>query len=79
MQKLRPDLAIGANLQRIRMENKMTQSVVALKLQLSGLDISDESYRKIEENKRCIRISELVALKLLFKVDFNDFFKGLIP
>lgn len=79
MQKLRPDLDIGKNIQEIRYAKKMTQDEVVAKLQSHGIDISKSSYAKIETNRMNIRISELVALKLLFKVDFNDFFKGLIP
>lgn len=48
------------------------------KLQLMGLNISKSTYAKLETNRMNIKVSELVALKKIFDVSFEDFFKGLI-
>lgn len=77
MQKLRPDLDIGYNIQRLRYQAEMTQGQVVDKLNLMDLKISKSSYAKIETNRQNLRISELVALKLIFNVDYKDFFVGL--
>ena len=77
MQKLRPDMDIGHNIQTLRKAAQLTQDQVVAKMQLMGLEISKSTYAKIETNRMNIRISELAALKNIFGVEFNDFFVGL--
>ncbi len=77
MQKIRPDLDIGHNIQQLRKNVSMTQDQVVAKLQLMGLNISKSTYAKLETNRMNIRVSELVALREIFRVEFNDFFSGL--
>lgn len=77
MQKIRPDLDIGHNIQRLRRSVSMTQDQVVAKLQLMGLNISKSTYAKLETNRMNIRVSELVALREIFHAEFNDFFTGL--
>ena len=77
MQKLRPDMDIGHNIQRLRKNAGLTQDQTVAKLQLMGLEISKSTYAKIETNRMNIRVSELVALSQIFNAQFNDFFEGL--
>jgi len=77
VQKIRPDMDIGHNIQRLRKDASMTQDQVVAKLQLMGLSISKSTYAKLETNRMNIRVSELVALREIFNVEFNDFFSGL--
>ncbi len=77
MQKIRPDMDIGHNIQRLRRGASMTQDQVVAKLQLMGLNISKSTYAKLETNRMNIRVSELVALREIFHAEFNDFFAGL--
>ena len=77
MQKIRPDMDIGQNIQRKRKESKMTQDQVVAKLNLMGLELSKSTYAKIETNRMNIKVSELVALSKIFKVDISEFFKEL--
>lgn len=77
MQKLRPDMDIGHNIQKLRKAAGLTQDQVVAKMQLMGLEISKSTYAKIETNRMNIRISELVAVKEMFGVEFNDFFVDL--
>ena len=77
MQKLRPDMDIGHNIQRLRKKTGLTQDQTVAKLQLMGLEVSKSSYAKIETNRMNIRISELVALKEIFGAQMNDFFEEL--
>jgi len=77
MQKIRPDMDIGHNIQRLRRGASMTQDQVVAKLQLMGLNISKSTYAKLETNRMNIRVSELVALREIFHAEFNDFFTGL--
>ncbi|EGR8622840.1 TPA: helix-turn-helix transcriptional regulator, partial [Listeria monocytogenes] len=62
MQKIRPDMDIGKNIQRLRNNSKMTQDQVVAKMNIMGLNISKSTYAKLETNRMNIRVSELVAL-----------------
>ncbi|EAG4995528.1 XRE family transcriptional regulator, partial [Listeria monocytogenes] len=64
MQKIRPDMDIGKNIQRLRNNSKMTQDQVVAKMNIMGLNISKSTYAKLETNRMNIRVSELVALKI---------------
>jgi len=77
MQKLRPDIDIGQNIQYLRKQSAMTQSQVIAKMNLMGLNISPSTYAKIETNRMNIRVSELMALKTIFNAEYSDFFEGL--
>lgn len=77
MQKIRPDLDIGKNIQQLRNDCKMTQDQVVAKLNIMGLNISKSTYAKIETNRMNIRVSELVVLKTIFNTGFDNFFDGL--
>ncbi|MBC1606029.1 helix-turn-helix transcriptional regulator [Listeria rocourtiae] len=78
MQKIRPDMDIGKNIQRLRNNSKMTQDQVVAKMNVMGLNISKSTYAKLETNRMNIRVSELVALKIIFNAEFNDFFEDLV-
>lgn len=78
MQKIRPDMDIGNNIQRLRNNAELTQDQVVARLNLMGIEISKSTYAKLETNRMNIKVSELVALKQLFEADISDFFEGLI-
>ena len=77
MQKLRPDLDIGQNISALRRAAKLTQDQTIARMQLAGLEISKSTYAKIETNRMNIKVSELVALKQIFNVDYNAFLENL--
>lgn len=76
MQKIRPDMDIGKNIQMLRLQKKMTQEQVVAKLNLMGISISKSTYAKLETNRMNIKVSELVALSKIFENDINSFFSG---
>lgn len=78
MQKLRPDMDIGQNIRRLRKKSKMTQDQVIAQMQLMGIEISKSTYAKIETNRMNIKISELMALKIIFNVEISEFFDNLL-
>ena len=78
MQKIRPDLDLGNAIQKLRRKNKMTQDAVLTKLQLMNIPISKSTYAKIETNRMNIKVSALIALKIIFNSSFDDFFNDLI-
>ena len=79
MDKLLQDVPIGKNIQRIRLERKMSQADVVLKLQLMGSNLSTNHYCHIEQGRNNIKVSDLIRLQQIFEVDFSEFFKDLIP
>ena len=78
MQKIRLGMDIGKNIQRLSNDPKMTQDQVVAKMNVMGLNISKSTYAKLETNRMNIRESELIALKIIFNAEFNDFFEDLI-
>ena len=79
MAKILQDISIGANLKRIRKSRNMTQNDVCAKLTLMGRPMCQSNYAKIETGTGNIFISDLIALKRIFRVEFSDFFEGLEP
>lgn len=77
MQKLRPDMDIGQNIQKLRKSIGMTQDQVIAQMQLMGIEISKSTYAKIETNRMNIKISELIALKIIFNAEIAQFFENL--
>lgn len=77
MQKIRVDMDIGKNIQTLRYSRGYTQEQVLAKLNLMGITTSKSSYAKMETNRMNIKISELVALKIIFEAEYSDFFIGL--
>lgn len=69
---------IGHNISALRRAAGLTQDQTIAKLQIMGIEISKSTYAKIETNRMNIKVSELVALKRIFNVDFNAFFADLM-
>ena len=86
MQKIRPDLDIGGNIQQMRYQNKLTQDQVIARLNLMGIPISKSTYAKLETNRMNIKVSELLALSRFCtamsgnfsKISYDPFFHFLI-
>ncbi len=73
--KIKQDIAIGNNLQRLRKNNHLSQEQLAAKLQLVDISISREIISQMELGKYSIRVSVLYALKEIYKCNFDDFFQ----
>ena len=78
MQKIRPDMDIGTNIQTLRYQSNLTQEQVIAKLELMGTPMSKSTYAKLETNRMNIKVSELVALSKIFNADISAFFDGLL-
>ena len=75
---LKQDISIGKNLKQIRKRNGLTQEQVAAQLEVRGLPISTDILAKMEQGKYSIRISVLLALKQIYRVEsFDEFFKDI--
>ena len=76
--KLKQDtLGIGHNLKRLREGMGLSQSQFTRLLQLNGVSISCDVYKKMEQNRYNIRIYELMVMKQLFDVNYDEFFRDL--
>lgn len=78
MQKIRPDMDIGQNIERLRNNAGLTQEQTVAQIQLMNLEISKSTYAKLETNRMNIKVSELVALCKIFDADISEFFEGLL-
>ena len=77
MEKLLINKRFSENLIRIRKKKGLTQEQTVAKLQLLGSPISRSTYSLIELGRGNIFISDLVGLKQIFEVDFEEFFDGI--
>ena len=62
-QKIKQDIAIGANIRRIRKEKKIKQVELVRLLQLEGVEMSRETLVKIERGTQHIRASQLQGIR----------------
>lgn len=75
MQWILQDIPLGRNIQTVRMDKDMTQKEVIEQLELIGGKMSRSTLANIEAGHRNIKASDLKALKLLFNVEYEVFFK----
>ena len=75
MQWVITDIPLGRNIQNIRMAKQMSQKDVTTKLQLMGSIMSRSTLANIETGRRNIKASDIKALKIIFDVDYEEFFK----
>ena len=69
------DISIGKNLRKLRIQAGLSQEEVAVRLQVQGVTISREIISQMERGLHGIKISTLIELKKLYRVDtFDDFF-----
>ena len=59
----------------LREKAGFTQDLLATKLQLSGCDITRSAIAKIEVGQRHIYPDELILIKRILKVEFDDLLK----
>ncbi len=65
---------IGYNIRRLRENAGFTQDYVATKFQLSGCDITRSAVAKIEVGQRHLYPDEIILLKQILKVKYEDIF-----
>lgn len=76
-QKLKTSTQFGKNLRTLRKQHGYTQEELVVKLQLLGQDISRSIYAQMECGSYNIRISELAALKEIYNISYDEFFKNI--
>lgn len=65
---------IGNNIRILREKAGLTQEYVATKLQLGGCDITRSAVAKIEVGQRHLYPDEIILLKKILKVKYEDIF-----
>lgn len=76
-QKIKSDenIAIGANIRRIRLSKGIGQTELVRMLQLDGVDITRESLVKIERGIQHIYASQLRAIKNALETTYDELLK----
>ena len=65
---------IGSNIRMLREKSGMTQEQLSAKMQVSGCDITRSALAKIEVGQRHLYPDEILLIKQLLKVSFDDIF-----
>ena len=69
------EIKIGKNIKFLREKSGLTQELLAAKLQINGCDITRSGLAKIEVGQRHLYVDEIVVLKKILNVDYEDIFK----
>ncbi|WOO35053.1 helix-turn-helix transcriptional regulator [Anaerocolumna sp. AGMB13020] len=65
------------NLKKMRKSSGLSQYELVAQMQLLGSTMSRSTYAKIEQGSRNIKVTDIVALKKIYNVDFSEFFEGI--
>lgn len=68
------ETAIGKNIGTLREKRGLTQDQVAAKLQLHGCDITRSAVAKIEVGQRHLYPDEIILLKKILCVSYDEIF-----
>ena len=75
-QKIKQDtIFIGKNIKNIRKEKKIKQIEIVRKMQLMGIDITRESFVKIERGIQHIYATQLKAIKEILDTSYDELLK----
>lgn len=66
---------IGSNIKRLRLERGMKATEVIAKLQLKNVNVTTGIFSKVENGRNNPTVDMLIALKELFNVNYDEFFK----
>ncbi len=66
--------AVGLNIRNLREKAKMTQDELSAKMQVEGCDVTRSALAKIEVGQRHLYPDEIIVIKKILKVNFDDIF-----
>ncbi|WP_455530299.1 helix-turn-helix domain-containing protein [Ruminococcus sp.] len=66
--------AVGNNIRRLREKADITQEQLSARLQVNGCDITRSALAKIEVGQRHLYPDEIILLKKLLNVSYDDIF-----
>ena len=70
---------IAQNLRRYRKEQKLSQDMLAAKMQIMGVAIDQQLISKIERNERFVKDYELVCFCKILGVTTQEMLSGAFP
>ena len=65
---------IGQNIRKLREKSGLTQEMLSARLQTEGCDITRSALAKIEVGQRHIYPDEILLIKKILKVSFEEIF-----
>ena len=68
---------IGSNIRRLRLERNMKATEVIAKLQLEDVNVTTGIFSKVEHGRNNPTVDMIIALRKIFAVDYEEFFKPL--
>lgn len=68
------ETAVGNNIRILRERKKFTQEILAAKLQVNGCDITRSAVAKIEVGQRHIYPDEIILIKKILGVTYDEIF-----
>ncbi|MBQ3550983.1 MAG: helix-turn-helix transcriptional regulator [Clostridia bacterium] len=63
---------IGENIRKLRLNAGPTQEMLSAKMQVEGCDITRSAIAKIEVGQRHLYPDEIILLKTILKVSYED-------
>ena len=69
------EYTVGNNIRKLRESRKMTQELLAVKMQLKGCDITRSAIAKIEVGQRHLYPDEIIFLKEILNITYDEIFK----
>ena len=65
---------VGKNIRALRERSNMTQDTLAARMQVNGCDITRSALAKIEVGQRHLYPDEIILLKKILSVSYDDIF-----
>ena len=65
---------VGENIRKLRLKSKLTQEMLAAKLQLEGCDITRSAIAKIEVGQRHLYPDEIILIKKILNTSYEEIF-----
>lgn len=66
---------VGNNIRTLREQRQITQDQLASRLQIRGCDITRSAVAKIEVGQRHLYPDEIILIKEILSVDYEDIFR----
>ncbi|MDE5859346.1 MAG: helix-turn-helix domain-containing protein [Oscillospiraceae bacterium] len=68
------ETAVGNNIRILREKKRVTQEILAAKLQVNGCDITRSAVAKIEVGQRHLYPDEIILIKQILGVTYDEIF-----